>query len=178
MVLVTLLALISNIMSADKLCLKINTTTGDCVLCKGAYWDATAKACTVPTTLITNAYSYTNATTVSLCNSGFYVSSNACVAVPLTNVGCATGSATSAGVFTCSACVTGKYLSLWGQCVSIPTTSTNCADGTATSAGVFTCTKCASGYALSAGNCSVIGSSYTSCTALNTAGNACTEVWL
>ena len=174
MVFVTLLALISQVMNVDKLCMKINATTGDCVLCEGSYWDATAKVCTVPTTLITKAFSYTNATTVSLCNTGYYVSGNTCATIPLTNVGCTNGSATTAGVFTCSACATGKYLSLWGQCVAIPTTNTNCADGSATSAGVFTCSLCASGYALSAGACSAIGSSFTSCTALSTNATTCT----
>ncbi len=161
-------------MNADKLCMKVNTTTGDCTLCNGSYWNVTDKVCTVPTTLIANAFSYTNATTVSLCKTGYYVSSNTCVAIPLTNAGCTNGSATTAGVFTCSACATGKYLSLWGQCVAIPTTSTNCVYGSATSAGVFTCTFCASGYTLSSGACVAIASSFTNCTALNSNGTTCT----
>ncbi len=151
-------------MSTDKLCMKVNATTGNCVLCNGSYWDATTKACVVPTTLIANALSYTNATTVSLCKTGYYVLNNTCAAIPMTNVGCTNGSATSAGVFTCSGCATGKYLSLWGECVSIPTTNTNCTDGSATSAGVFTCNRCADGYYISSGACSAIASSFTNCT--------------
>lgn len=161
-------------MTADKLCMKVDATSGDCINCKGSYWDATNKACTVPTTLIANALFYTNATTVSACVAGYYVSNNTCVAIPSTNVGCANGSATSAGVFTCSACVTGKYLSLWEQCVAIPTTATNCTNGSATSAGVFTCSACASGFRLNSGSCTAIASSFTNCTALDNAGTACT----
>ena len=161
-------------MAEDELCLKVDATSGDCTLCNGAYWDSTEKKCVIPTTLIANALSYTNATTVLACVAGYYLSNNACAAIPLTNVGCANGSATSAGVFTCSGCVTGKYLSPYGQCVSIPTTATNCADGSATTAGVFTCSSCAAGYTLSSGACAAIASSFTNCTALNSAGTQCT----
>jgi len=71
------------------------------------------------------------------------------VPIPAANTNCSNGSATIAGVFTCSACALGYSLSA-GVCSAISSTYTNCT-ATTTSGGATTCTACTSGYSLAVG---------------------------
>jgi hypothetical protein len=163
MVFITLALFISTVFNTavDPLCMEFNTAGTACLMCYKSYPSSTG-VCTAPTgTVPPNALSYTNGTTIASCNNGYFLLNNTCVAVPNSNLNCANGSANSSGVFTCSACTTGFYLSPYSNCVAIPTANTNCSNGSATTLGVFTCSTCVSGYYLVSGVCTVIPSSNT-----------------
>lgn len=65
-----------------------------------SYFDSTTKACVMPTNPMSNAFSYSNATTITQCQNGYYLANNQCVAIPLNNQNCINGQSTN-GVFSC-----------------------------------------------------------------------------
>lgn len=169
----------TNIMAQDRLCMQLSaSSTTVCASCYQSYFDTTQSKCVVPTTAISNALTYSNATTATSCMANYYLSSNTCVAMTATNfANCKYGSYTTAGGYLCTQCNAGySYTASQGTSTTTyscaTTASTNCtvANCSTCSTANF-CMGCTSGFLpLAAGTC--VSSTLTNC-ALASSATAC-----
>lgn len=113
---------------ADELCLSCGSDK-KCTLCAYGYPN-TAGICQFPTEFLDDCYTYSSATACQGCDEGYYLKSNACVAITITD--CVVVNSTDNTK--CAVCDNGKY----------PSAAGTCTDGTACPSTLTNCDKCAS----------------------------------
>ena len=113
--------------------------------------------CTLPTTVVTNAYTYSNATTATSCNEGFQLANNACTAINTTTFANAVSlNSTNTAITACArGYSTFKNTANANTDISCQTTSNaNCSvsncDGCENN-NTYDCRYCKSGYNLTMG---------------------------
>jgi len=123
-------------------CSNYSLTADLCTVCSsGSFLSLTGTNCVTFPNGIFQCNQYTSASTCIQCNSGWFLSNNACASSTLIN-----NCAIYAANFTCSSCTSGFFL----------TNSTNCAVATATNCLTFTsitaCATCANTFGLQTTN--------------------------
>lgn len=147
----------------DEYCIACNGAK--CTACAYSYLDANG-ICQVPTTKISRAVAYTNATTAAGCAEGYYLNNNACTAISVTD--CAYVASTAPNV--CVGCENSKLPTTAGACTGgAACTLANCDICSSNTR----CLKCSSKYALTTdgtciseptGNCrTATGTTCTAC---------------
>lgn len=135
----------------DKYCASCNGSS--CLFCVASYI-GTNGVCTAPTTAISNCYSYSNASTCMVCNSGYYLVTSANQSQTATTTG------TTSGTTTNGSTTNGSTTS--GTTTSGTTNGSTTNNGTTTTTGTTTTAAVGSCAAITLTNCIEVSSTNTS----------------
>lgn len=146
----------------DTRCLSCDGT--ECQFCYQSYPDTSGK-CTVPTTVVSNCYSYSENGTCSSCNNGYYLNNNTCTRIDIDD--CAIVDPAAPTV--CIACEDNTLVEN-GKCDG----DNNCSDNCDICTTATNCVSCDKNHSLTStntcvsepiDNCAVVGANSNNCLA-------------